>query len=112
MKKIKNKYAKKYTFTHNQLQKFVQKEVNKMQDVTLAVLAMQLRDKFGFGSKRVKRVFDGINTTIEDINNGIITPEDVFSVIEGELKLTTRREDVDYNKKKRWFLSFDLFFYI
>lgn len=101
MKKIKNKYAKKYTFTHTQLQNYIQKEVNIMQDITMAILAMQLRDIYGFGSKRVKKVLEGINDTVEDMNNGVISADDVFSVVEDELKLTSRREDVDYNKKKR-----------
>lgn len=92
MKKIKSKYAKKYEFTYTQLEKLLQEKVNKMQDITLAIVAMQLRDKFDFGTKRVKRVLKGINETIDDINKGIISVEDVFDVIEDELKLTARYE--------------------
>ncbi len=91
MKKIKSKYAKKYEFTYTQLEKLLQEKVNIMQDITLAIVAMQLRDKLDFGTKRVKRVIDGINETIDDINKGIISVDDVFYVVEDELKLTARR---------------------
>ena len=96
MKKIKSKYAKKYEFTYTQLEKLLQEKVNIMQDITLAIVAMQLRDKLDFGTKRVKRVIDGINETIDDINKEIISVDDVFNVIEDELKLTARRKGVKY----------------
>lgn len=101
MKKIKNKYAKKYQFTYTQLEKLLQEKVNIMQDITLAIVAMQLRDKLDFGTKRVKRVIDGINETIDDINKGIISVEDVFGVVEDELKLTAKREGVKYPTRRQ-----------
>lgn len=100
MKKIKNQYAKKYTFTYTELQKLIQERVNIMQDVTLAIVAMQLRDQYDFGTKRVKRVLKAVNETINDINNNIITVEDIFDVIENELKLSVRRKGVKYPKNK------------
>jgi DNA gyrase/topoisomerase IV subunit A len=101
MKKIKSKYAKKYEFTYTQLEKLLQEKVNIMQDITLAIVAMQLRDKLDFGTKRVKRVIDGINETIDDINKGIISVEDVFGVVEDELKLTAKREGVKYPTRRQ-----------
>jgi DNA gyrase/topoisomerase IV subunit A len=101
MKKIKSKYAKKYEFTYTQLEKLLQEKVNIMQDITLAIVAMQLRDKLDFGTKRVKRVIDGINETIDDINKGIISVEDVFGVVEDELKLTAKREGIKYPTRRQ-----------
>jgi DNA gyrase/topoisomerase IV subunit A len=101
MKKIKSKYTKKYTFTYTQLQKLIQEKVNIMQDITLAIVAMQLRDKYDFGTKRVQRVLEGIAETIENINKGIISVEDVFGVVEDELKLTAKREGVKYPTRRK-----------
>ncbi len=51
----------------------------------LAVLAINLHDKWGWGQKRTKRLFEQINETFSAVQEGYVKIEELIEVVYDEL---------------------------
>lgn len=56
----------------------------------LAIFLTVMRDKEGYGARRLRRVWSEINALAESMARGYVTIEDLYTVLEDEAGITVR----------------------
>lgn len=95
-KKPKKNKVPTYNFTAQQIEATYMKGFNKGKEESLdfaiaysmAVALMVLRDKFGFGAKRLEDFIDEAHEMYDSIENEYLDIEDIIQTIEEETGIT------------------------
>ena len=64
-----------------------QADINVAADIINLIPLLVLRDKFGFGSKRLERYLDHYSEMLDAFNKGYISLKDIEKVLEDEVGL-------------------------
>ena len=53
-----------------------------------AVVGMYMHDKYGWGTQRISKMMEYVNTQFDAINEGYLTVDDVLKVLKDEVDIT------------------------
>ena len=87
-KELKRKLqAKPITLSHKEVEKMKQQATDNAADIINLIPLLVLRDKFGFGGKRLERYLDHYSEMLDAFNKGYISLKDIEKVLEDEVGL-------------------------
>lgn len=93
-KKLKRRLqTKPVTMTAKEVARLKQEATNSAAEIVNLIPLLILRDKFGFGSKRLERYLEHYNEAIKDFNNGRFNLQDIEQMMLEEVKIGFRRGD-------------------
>jgi hypothetical protein len=78
------------TLLENMRRTTQEKTLLKSYEIYVEVFKMALRDEFDFGSSRMQRVFDKVNTIFKALDKKELTLEMIKEAMAEELKVTVR----------------------
>lgn len=78
------------------------KNNNDIFKIMLTISMYTLHDRYGFGNKRLERYMDHVNETLDFINDGYITMNDICEVLrdECEIEVQNRHRITPFKEKK------------
>lgn len=75
----------------NQIQK---QTINYTIELLGSIMCLALHDEFGFGKKRLEKLFEKMTYFFNDFEAGIISSDDMKEVIEDELKIKIKMSNI------------------
>ena len=97
-RKIEKK-QKTYNLTVGQIEKMKDDAVTEAVGTSFALMLgiplIVLRDKYGFGRKRMDRFIDYVLDTFDSFDKGYVTLEDIEEVLHDEIGLTVKQKQAE-----------------
>lgn len=87
-----NKYARGLVHAARQINK--KRELDMLQSSTelfLGAMCLALRDKYGFGDKRLIKVIEDVKSTIESVADDFCTIDDILQTVEKETGISIKK---------------------
>lgn len=87
-----NKYARGLVHAAKQINK--KRELDMLQSSTelfLGAMRLALRDKYGFGDKRLIKVIEDVKSTIESVADDFCTIDDILQTVEKETGINIKK---------------------
>lgn len=87
-----NKYAKSLVKAAKQINK--KRELEMLQSSTelfLGAMCLALRDKYGFGDKRLIKIIEEVKSTIESVSEDYCSIEDILKTVSDEVGIDIKK---------------------